>query len=174
MAQTDLRKYGTEERLGKMDLDLIDVEVPLDDGVAYGDGDVLFIVKEIPYAVSVPGGTGLIHSIAAIISSTGGEETGNIDIVITSDETVLGVNANTALNGNTIDLTGFCGIASITNIIDAGANISFGNATNIGMVAKANSGSTSLYCYGIARSTNTYTTGSNDPKITLRFGIVKD
>ena len=172
MAQTDLRKYGTEERLGKMDLDLIDVTVDLDDGTEYDDGDILFDTTTIPYAVSVPGGTGLLHSISAIVNSAGGNETANIDIVLTSDSTAIGT-FNTALASSTTALSavkGVCGIASITNIIDAGV-AGIGNASNIGNVGKAASDSTNLYCYGIARGTVTYATS---PTLTLRFGIVKD
>tara|TARA_R100001594_G_scaffold144343_1_gene193305 strand:- start:429 stop:959 length:531 start_codon:yes stop_codon:yes gene_type:complete len=176
MAQTDLRKYGTEERLGKMDLDLIDVTVDLGTG-ALVDGDLFFDTTPIPYAVSVPGGTGLLHSISAIVNSAGGDETANFDIVLTSNSTSIkgdgGQDIADPVSGMDADLSvlkGTCGIASITNLIDAGV-AAIGNASNIGIVGKAESDSTTLYCYGIARGGVTYATS---PTLTLRFGIVKD
>tara|TARA_R100000458_G_scaffold59704_1_gene71255 strand:+ start:1332 stop:1844 length:513 start_codon:yes stop_codon:yes gene_type:complete len=170
MAQTDLRKYGTEERLGKMELDLIDVGPITLDSSEYTDGKILFPTTEIPYGVSVPGGSGIIHSVAAIIESDTGHDVADVDIVIASTNTAIG-SANAALNGVDVDLTNFCGIASIDNFIDAGSR-SIGNITNVGIVAKAAAASTSLYCWGISRGTVTY--DGSDRKLTLRFGIVKD
>ena len=70
MAETKIRKYAVIERLGKMDVDLIDVTVSPDEGNtgAMASGDLLFTVTEIPNAVSVPGGTAILHSCMAIIS----------------------------------------------------------------------------------------------------------
>jgi len=48
--------------------------------------------------------------------------------------------------------------------------VSVGSKQNIGMVCKATSGTTSLYCFGIAGSTNDYEEGS----AVLRLGFVKD
>ena len=49
MAQTDIFKYSTNERLGKMDVDFIDVTVEpdVDNAGAGAVGDLLFKVTEI-------------------------------------------------------------------------------------------------------------------------------
>ena len=176
MAETKIHDYTVQERLGKMDVDLIDVSISFDPGSdigAYADGDCLFIVTEIPNAVAVNGGSAILQSASIIITaSADGSETGPLDVVITSDSTALSVASNTALSGATnasAIMDGIAGTFSITNAIDMGV-VSVGSKQNIGMVCKAASGTRSLYCFGIARSTNDYEEGS----AVLRLGFVKD
>ena len=175
MALTNLHNYSVQEKLNKMDVDLIDVSIDLDPSNtgAYADGDLLFLVTEIPNAVAVKGGAALLHSAACIITgSADGSETGSFDVVITSDSTALAIADNVALNTETslsAVMDGIAGTFSIANIIDMGV-VSVGSAQNIGMVCKAASGSTSLYVFGIARSTNDYEEGS----AVLRLGFIKD
>ena len=175
MAESNLRKYTTEERLNKMDVDIIDVTVNLDNANtgAYADGDVLFPVTEIETAVAVNGGTAILQSASIIITgSADGSETGALDVVITSDSTALGIVDNVALNTNdstSAVMDGIAGTFSITNTIDMGV-VSVGSKSNIGIVCKAASGATSLYAFGIARSTNDYEEGS----AVLRLGFLKD
>ena len=180
MAETKLQQYSVQEKLNKMDVDLIDVSINLDPSNtgAQADGDFLFVVTEVPNAVAVIGGTALLHSASCIITaSADGSETGNIDIVITSDSTALtdgsgaladGSALNTATNVSAV-MDGIAGTFSITNFIDMGV-VSVGSQQNIGMVCKAASGSKSLYVFGIARSTNDYEEGS----AVLRLGFIKD
>ena len=176
MAETRLQQYSVQEKLNKMDVDLIDVSIsfnPGSDAGAFTDGDLLFVVTEIPNAVAVKGGSALLHSASCIVTgSNDGSETGNMDIVITSDETALSVAIHTALSGATNAsgvMDGIAGTFSITNFIDMGV-VSVGSRQNIGMVCKAVPGSTSLYVFGIARSTNDYEEGS----AVLRLGFIKD
>ena len=175
MALTNLHNYSVQEKLNKMDVDLIDVSISLDPSNtgAYADGDLLFLVTEIPNAVAVKGGAALLHSACCIITgSADGSDTGNMDIVITSDSTALAIADNVALNTETslsAVMDGIAGTFSITNFIDMGV-VSVGSAQNIGMVCKAASGSTSLYAFGIAQSTNDYEEGS----AVLRLGLIKD
>ena len=70
MAQTNIKKYSTEERLNKMDVDLIDVTVSPDVSNAGSPaaGDALWLLTEIPNAVSVEGGTSILQSCCAIIA----------------------------------------------------------------------------------------------------------
>ena len=185
MAETNLRQYGTEERLNKMDVDLIDVTVTLHSS-AYESGDFMFTVTEIPNAVSVNGGRCIIQSVSAIVEnhatpgSGDGTTTGDFDIIITSDGTgmtkssdttplVLDEAMSTVATTPMSVLDGTCGIVSLSNMIDVG-EVAIGNEANIGIVGKAIDSSKSLYCWGIARSTNNYATGL----LTLRFGVVKD
>ena len=65
MAQTDIFKYSTNERLGKMDVDLIDVDLVTDTAVIATDQMISDYV-EIANAVSVNAGTSLLHSIVLI------------------------------------------------------------------------------------------------------------
>ena len=175
MAVTNLHKYTVAEKLNKMDVDIIDITVSIDaaNTGAYADGDLLFPLTEIPYAVAVKAGSAILQSASIIITgSADGSETGAFDVVIASDSTALGIIDNVALNTNdstSAVMDGIAGTFSITNAIDMGV-VSVGSKQNIGMVCKAASGSTSLYAFGIARSTNDYEEGS----AVLRLGFVKD
>ena len=177
-----LRDYSTQERLNKMSVDLIDVEVSLSDGSAYATDDLLFKPTEIPGATEVTNGGCIIQSVACIGSSTDGDETGDFDLVIATQniESTLTKSgpaimaANDAMSGNLADpntgtaIRSICGIVNITNMTDMGSKLIVGSADNLGIVAKPND--TSLYVFGIARSTNTW----NTPYLLLRFGIVRD
>ena len=178
MAQTDIFKYSANERLGKMDVDLIDVTVSPDEGNtgAMASGDLLFTVTEIPNAVSVEGGTAILHSCMAIISPM---VTGEFDCVITSASTAIteasdgsAMEPNDAVSAgdNTLaELDGTCGFFTLSNGFDAGV-IALASKTNIGMVCKAEAGSKSLYVWGIVKNTTDYAEGS----IVLRLGFIKD
>ena len=182
MAITKLHNYSVQEKLNKMDVDIIDVTLNLDNENtgAYADGDLLFPVTEIPYAVSVNGGSALLQSVSIIITgSADGSETGNMDLVITSDATALiksgpaSLVDNEAIAGTCTSpssvMDGICGSFSINNMLDMGI-VSVGSKQNIGMVCKAEAASRSLHVFGIARSTNDYEEGS----AILRLGFVKD
>ena len=65
MAETNLRSYTSEERLNKMDIDLITVTPTIETSIIQAN-DVLFNPVEIPSAVAVPGGRSLLHSICLI------------------------------------------------------------------------------------------------------------
>ena len=178
MAETKLKKYSVQEKLNKMDVDFIDVTVSPDEGDtgAMAAGDLLFTLTEIPNAVSVPGGTAILESCCAIISPM---VTGSFDLVVTSSSTDLteasdgsAMEPNDAVSAgdNTLaELDGTCGFFSITNAFDAGV-VAIGDKKNIGMVCKAEAGSTSLYVWGIVQNTTDYAEGS----IVLRLGFVKD
>ena len=181
MALTNLHNYSVQEKLNKMDVDLIDITVypDFDNGAAMTAGDFMFPAVEIPNAVAVKGGTSLLHSRCAIISGgdADGADTGAFDVVITSDSTTL---QHAAADINTDDdmasvtsvlsvMDGTCGFFSITNAFDAGV-VAIGDKKNIGLVCKAESNSTSLYVYGIVQNTADYNEGS----IVLRLGFIKD
>lgn len=178
MAQTDIFKYSTNERLGKMDVDLIDVTVEpdVDNTGAGAVGDLLFKVTEIPNAVSVDGGSSILQSCCAIISPM---ITGAIDLVITSASTAMTEasdgsametgDAVSAGDNTLAELDGTCGFFSITNSFDAGV-VAIGDKKNIGMVCKAEATSKSLYVWGIVQNTTDYAEGD----IVLRLGFVKD
>ena len=177
MAETSLKTYTVREKLNKMDVDLIDVEITLD-SAANTAGDILFLPAKIENAVAVSGGSALLHSAAAIIenaalSAGDGTDTGDIDVFITSMKTYTdfsAVNAAASAGDATMTLMQeFCGQFSITNFIDAG-RVAIGSTQNIGMVCKAKSDQKDLYAWGIAQSTNDYDSG----KLILRLGFIKD
>ena len=181
MAETNLQGYSTQEKLNKMDVDLIDVSVTPDNanGGGMDIGDFMFPMIEIPNAVSVPGGTSILQSCCAIISPM---ITGVFDIVITShdststlfqhgsgdivdDDDVASIESGIAI------MDGTCGFFSISNAFDAGV-VAIGDKKNIGMVCKAAPGSRSLYVWGIVQNTGDYT--GDVGSTVLRFGFIKD
>ena len=176
MAKTELHNYTVQEKLNKMDVDIIDITATLTgDGTS---GDLMFDTKEIENAVAVNGGSGILQSAVAIIadnstdaSGDGANITGGWKLVITSDSTSIGtvsdvIGADTSTRAV---LDGICCIVDMTSVTDHGYFGVF-SKQNIGAVIKAVSDSTSLYAYGITNSTNDY----NGATITLRLGIVKD
>ena len=187
MAKTKLQNYTVQEKLNKMDVDIIDISATLT-----GDGtadDVMFVTTEIPNCVPVKGGSCILQSITAVLtdnatdaSGTGSNVTGAFKLVFTSDSQVLGTVSDSVLDrvvdgggtGN-IDnwtravLDGTSAIVPITIVQDLG-ELGIAYKTNIGAVLKASSDSTSMYIWGITNSTNDY----NGATITLRLGVIKD
>ena len=181
MAITDTKKYTVQEKLNKMDVDLIDITVKpdADNGAGMAAGDFMFPAVEIPNAVAVNGGTAILQSCCAIIQGgdDDGADTGAFDVVITNDSTTLqhaGADIDTdddmaSVTSALAVMDGTCGFFSITNAFDAGI-VASGDKKNIGLVCKAASDSRSLYAYGIVQNTADY----NEGDIVLRFGFVKD
>ena len=178
MAKTELHNYSVQEKLNKMDVDLIDVSVVPDNANDGGMdiGDFMFPMKEIPNAVAVPGGTAILQSCCAIISPT---ITGNFDIVITNDSTTLQHGGGDVVDDDDVAsiqsgiaiMDGTCGFFSLTNAFDAGV-VAIADKRNIGMVCNAAAGSTSLYVWGIVQNTGDYT-GDVGSTI-VRLGFVND
>tara|TARA_R110002012_G_scaffold319304_1_gene539357 strand:+ start:801 stop:1346 length:546 start_codon:yes stop_codon:yes gene_type:complete len=181
MAKTDIQKYTVQEKLNKMDLDLIDVTVKPDfnNGAGMGIGDFMFPIVEIPNAVSVEGGTAVLQSCCAVIAGgdADGADTGTFEIVVTSDSSTLqhgggDIETDDDMASVTSALSvmdGTCGFFSISNAYDSGV-VAIGFRSNIGMVCKASARSRSLYVYGIVQNTADY----NEGDIVLRFGFLKD
>jgi hypothetical protein len=94
-----------------------------------------------------------------------------VHIFITSDSTSIGSIGDTvsglALASTVMD--GTCGWFSITNSFDAGA-VALGEKSNIGMVCKADSDSTSLYLWAIAQGSSDWDVDTG----VIRLGFVKD
>ena len=176
MAETKLHNYSVQEKLNKMDVDIVDISATLSgDGTS---GDLMFDTTEIENAVAVNGGSGILQSVVAIVtdnatdaSGDGANITGAWKLVITSDSTSIGT-VSDAIGGDSSAraiLDGICCIVNMTSVTDHGYFGVF-SKENVGAIIKAVSGSKSLYAYGITDSTNDY----NGSTITLRLGIVKD
>ena len=174
MAQTKLHNYSVQEKLNKMDIDLIDVSVDTD---ADAVGEVLALVTEIPNAVAVPGGSALLQSAVFISNKV---LTDTVDIYITSDSSALrkagpadlvvtdDIQADILVTTAAV-MDGTCGSFRINNLTDLGV-VAVGSKQNIGMVCKAEAGTTSLYVWILAMG------GTNWDEDTgvLRLGFVKD
>ena len=166
MAETKIHGYTVQERLGKMDVDLIDISISVDADAA---GELLGDTTEIANAVSVPGGSAILQSAVLISSKV---LTDQVDIVITSDSTSIGTIGATLSGVSTTTSAvadGISGFFSITNLSDIGV-VAMGDKKNIGMVCKAEAGSKSLYVWGIVQNTTDYA----EKDIVLRLGFVKD
>lgn len=166
MAKSDLQKYTTIERLNKMEVDLIDVTIPVD---ADATGELLGDTTEILNAVVVNGGSAILQSAVLVSSKV---LTDTVDVVITSDDTSIGTIGDAVDGvGTTVSSVadGICGIFSITNLVDIGA-VALGHRQNIGMVCKAESDTTSLHVWLIARGSTDWDVDT----VTLRLGFIKD
>ena len=129
MAQTDLRKYGTEERLNKMDLDVISVD-PTCDPSGTDDADVLFDFTEIPYAASVDGGSCLLHSIQLLDDDDVG---GKLDLVFATANTALGAldAAITISDANAQNILGYVSAEGTRSLYVAGVNRNGASVTHV-------------------------------------------
>mgnify|MGYP003132771281 CR=1 FL=1 len=173
-----LRDYSAQERLNKMTVDVVDVNVTISDGSAYQTDDLFFTPQPITVS-EVPGQAVIIQSLSVIGASTGGDETGDFDLVICSQNPVLIdsgglMDPNDPMSGciTTHDnMSAVLGIINITNMIDMGDPTLIGSADNIGIVAKPENPTTNnIFVFGITRSANTW----DSPSLKLRFGIVRD
>ena len=166
MAETKIHGYTVQERLGKMDVDLIDISISVDADAA---GELLGDTTEIANAVSVPGGSAILQSAVLISSKV---LTDQVDIVITSDSTSIGTIGATLSGVSTTTSAvadGISGFFSITNLSGIGV-VAMGDKKNIGMVCKAASGTTSLYVWLVARGSTDWDVDS----VVLRLGFIKD
>ena len=168
MAETDLFKYSANERLGKMDVDLITLtpDTATEEILA---GDVIFQADEIANAVSVPGGTCILQSIGILDDDDHGQ---SIDLVFMNTTGLL----DAGDDGGVIDAAdgaipdAILGVVTISNYFD-GILWQFGHKENIGLVLKAAAGTKSIYISAVNRgSTKTWTAAG----LRLQLGFVKD
>ena len=165
MAKTEIHKFTVQERLGKMDVDVITV-TPTCDASGTNINDVLFDYVEIPNAVAVAGGSAIIQSINLLDEDDQG---GLIDLVFQSDNTALGT-IDAAVSITDANARDIQGAVSMSNYFD-GIAWQMSTKNNIGLTVKAASDSTSLYVAGVVRTDSLTYTASG---IQLKIGIVKD
>ena len=166
MAVTDIKGYSAAEKLNKMDVDLIDVSIAVD---ADASGELLGDRTEIENAVAVNGGSAILQSAVLVSSKV---LTDTVEVVITSDDTSIGTIGDTLADASTTTAAvadGICGTFSITNLTDIGV-VALGSKQNIGMVCKAESSSTSLHVWLIAKGGTDWDVDT----VILRLGFVKD
>ena len=164
MAKTNIKKYSIQQKLNKMDVDVISVDVAVQSSQSL---DLMYEPTEIPNAVAVPGGTCIIQSVTASLPL---DKNITHNLVVSDVVTGLGVTKDNPLSNvdNAV-------IAGIQGFIPISVGTSFGSADtvasvlSIGLVCKAASDTTSLFVYGIQTASNAITGTMN-----LKFGIVKD
>ena len=169
MAETKLHNYSVQEKLNKMDVDVITL-TPTLHGNACSDAEVIFQGDEIENAVAVNGGTCILQSVGLADEDDHG---GAMDLVFFDAASLL----DASDDGTAIDAAdgvipdSIIGVVTITNYFD-GVAWKWGHKENIGLVLKAASDSTSIYIAGVNRSGGALTyTGSS---IRLKLGFVKD
>ena len=169
MANTSLTAYSTNERLNKMDVDVITL-VPDTATEACSDGEVIFQADEIPNIVAVNGGTCIIQSIGVLDDDDHGAA---IDIVFMDTTGLL----DAGDDGGTIDAAdgvipdAILGVVTISNYFD-GINWKYGHKENIGLVLKAAAATKSIYVAAVNRSGGALTWTAAG--LRLKFGVVKD
>jgi len=169
MAETKLQNYSVQEKLNKMDVDLITVNPTIETSTIDAH-DVLFNPIEITNAVAVNDGTSILQSICVIDTTDTSTDAGvQIDLVFTQDSTNIGT-LDAAVSGADTVLDGILGIISITNYADM-INGQVATKNNIGLVLKGASSSKSVYVAGVIREAGT---ARDADAIFLRLGIVKD
>ena len=166
MAITDVNKYSIGERLGKMDVDLIDVD-PTCQAASNADGDVIFTFTEIPNAVAVDGGSCLLHSVQLLDDDDNG---GKIDLVFQTDDTTLGA-IGAAVSESDANAGDILGYVQLETYFD-GINWQMSSKTNIGLVLKAAAATKSVYVAGVNRNGDAQT--ATAAGIHLRIGVIKD
>ena len=166
MAKTQLHNYTVQEKLNKMDIDLIDVD-PVCEAASNADGDVIFTFTEIPNVVAVNGGASLLHSVQLLDDDDNG---GKIDLVFQTDDTTLGT-LGAAVSESDANAGDILGYVQLETYFD-GINWQISSKTNIGLVLKAASGTKSLYVAGVNRNGDAQT--ATAAGIHLRIGVIKD
>ena len=171
MAQTELHNYTVQEKLNKMDVDLIDATLTTV-AAAVATDEVISQGIEIENAVAVNGGTAIIQSI---VLNSDDAETPALDLVFSQvqDDISSGLSA-TVGDDEDIDslgasVLGHVSLSNYTNLVDCVT----ATKLNVGLIVKAVAGSTSIYVHTINRSGANFTpTTTTD--LSLRLGIVKD
>ena len=168
MAETDIHKYSSGEKLNKMDVDLIDVTLTTD-AEAHADNDVIAQSIEIPNAVAVKGGSAIIQSVMLLDED---DEAPSVDLIFQTDNTALAADEGEAINisdANARDILGFVNVSNYTDLIGCQVAVK----TNIGLVVKAASTTKSIWVHAVNRSGGTYTPAATTD-LKMRIGIVKD
>ena len=172
MAETKIHGYTVQERLGKMDVDLIDVTLTTV-AAAIGNNEVISQSIEIENAVAVSGGSGIIQSVMLLDED---DEAPAIELLFSQVSTAITDAASEVIGNSVADLDatfrsflGATTVSSWSDLVDA----QIGVKSNIGLAIKAASGATSIWVHAINRSGGNYTPAATTD-LKLRIGIIKD
>ena len=168
MAETNLHNYSVQEKLNKMDIDVITLTAVCNAN-ASEVATSIFQADEIANIVPVKGGTCILQSVGLLDDDDHGQP---IDLVFMDTTGLL----DASDDGTVIDAAdgvipdAILGVVSITNYFD-GVLWQYGHKENIGLVLKAASDTKSIYVSAINRgATKTWTASG----LRLKLGIVKD
>ena len=173
MATTNLKNYTVQEKLNKMDVDLISITPTVSAGTDAA-GDLLFDSIEIENAVAVNGGTSILQSIAVFSND---DNLPSIDLLfyqVTQDFGTAGTaitGTMTAAEANAAVLLGHVAVTDWCILANADAHLA--TKTNVGLILKAAAASTSIYMAGIVRSACASAWGATSD-VDIRLGIMKD
>ena len=172
MAQTELHKYSVQEKLNKMDIDLIDITLNTD-AETHSDNDAISLSIEIPNAVAVKGGAAIIQSVT-LFNLDDSVESPAMELVFIEDNTAFASDEGGAVSATDSNLLKALGSTTVSNWSTFTPSTNeMASKQNIGMVVKAPSDSTSIYVMAINRSGGDYTPSSAN-SLRARIGIVKD
>ena len=174
MAKTQLQNYTVQEKLNKMDVDLISVTPTVSTGSTDADADLLFDSLEIENAVAVNGGASILQSVSVYHKGDQNEAFDLLFFQVTKDLGTAGAaltwgGSSETTNADNAVLMGHVSVSNWSDLVD----VQIGTKTNIGLVLKAASGTTSIYCAGVCRgaASGDHSDGAN---IDIRLGFVKD
>ena len=174
MAETKLRNYTVQEKLNKMDVDVITVTPTISTGSTDAAADLLFDSLEIENAVAVNGGTSILQSVSVFHK---GDQNVVFDLLFFQVTKDLGT-AGAALtwggssetdNADAAVLLGHVAITDWSDLVD----VQIATKSNIGLILKAASETTSIFCAGICRgaASGDHTVATN---VDIRLGLIKD
>tara|TARA_R100000742_G_C4274950_1_gene95160 strand:- start:1319 stop:1825 length:507 start_codon:yes stop_codon:yes gene_type:complete len=168
MAKTRLHNYSVQEKLNKMDTDVITVTL-VSTTNACATNEVIFQGEELENIVSVKGGACVIQSIGLLDDDDNGEP---IDLVFFDSNVEL----DDSNDGTTIDAAdgtipdSILGVVNLTNYFD-GVNWQYGHKENIGLTLKAASDTKSVWVAGVNRGSSATWTASG---LRIKVGVIKD
>ena len=174
MAETNLHNYSVQEKLNKMDVDLITITPAVQNDDTDASGDLLFDSTTIGNAVAVNGGSSILQSVTVFHK---GDQNVIFDLLFFQTTQDLGA-AGSALtwggssettNADNAVLLGHVSISDWCDLVD----VQIATKTNIGLVLKAASGTLNIYCAAVCRGAASGGHGATD-NIDIRLGFVKD
>ena len=172
MAETDIHAYSAGEKLNKMDVDLIELELTTT-AATHANGDVIATAEVISDAFSVVGGSAIIQSIV-LLNTDDSVEAPALTLVFGNDNTSIGT-IGSAPDITDANLINWCmGCVDITNwktILPTGNEVA--TKTNVGLVVKGIATSRNLYVNVINTSGGDYTPSATGV-LRMVIGIVKD
>tara|TARA_Y100001970_G_C13772494_1_gene621201 strand:+ start:85 stop:603 length:519 start_codon:yes stop_codon:yes gene_type:complete len=172
MAQTSLQGSTVQEKLNRMAVDLIEIELTTT-AATHANGDVIAISEEIENAVAVKGGSSIIQSVA-LLNTDDSVESPALDLVFCVDNTALGTigSAPSITDANFIDCVQ--GVVNVSNWLTLKATDNeIATKTNVGLIVKAASDSRSIFVNVINSSGGNYTPSATS-SLRLVLGVIKD
>ena len=165
MAQTEIHKYTVQERLGKMDVDLITVAPDIAEAT-YSTGDLMAEGETIANAVAVNGGSCILQSITAIDTSDTG---GTIYLVLSDTDGVDLGTVGSAINAADSVADNSVAIVELSNWTDVGG-AKVCTKSNIGVVLQAIDTSM-VIAFGVVNSSGGDIVIGSGEDIIFHFGV---